>query len=208
MASNQRAAQPVSVTLARLAARALAMAVGAAMVFFFFGASAGGTNVETAIVTRVVDGDTFAVVGDAYPRDCGPTGQRRYCDTKIRVRNFDAAELRDAGCDEERALGEHAAAVAREILDGAEVTLVVDGEDRFGRPVADVLVHQSDDRIDFVAAMIARGAGARWRYGEEPQPEWCPRTALRQERQERQDRQDAEGWEIASRVRRWLAAVF
>lgn len=165
------------------------------------------TTFREAAVTRVIDGDTFAVIGEAYPRDCGASGQKRFCDTNVRVRNFDTAELRDYGCPEERQLAVEARAVAAEILAGARVTLIVEGEDRFGRPVADVIVHRGGERVDFVEAMVARGAGARWRYGDEPQPEWCPAGRRVAGEGGFPTWRDVQGW-AAQAMGRWFGSKF
>lgn len=172
--------------------------------------AAFATTTRMAEVTRVIDGDTFAVKGEAFPLDCGPNGRKRFCDTKIRVRNFDAAELRDYDCAEERTQAEAARDAAIDILSGSQVTLLIEEIDRFGRPVADVLVHRDGARIDFVAAMVERGAGARWRYGEEPQPTWCAAAAADPMEQREEDRAVWReiGGDVAAALGRWIGAFF
>ncbi len=150
----------------RRAAAALATAI-LIVLFALFGAApekgrAAPTEGRVALVERIIDGDTFVVAG----------GDR------IRVRNFDTPELRRYDCDAEKALAIAARAAAAELLQDRTVTLDVAYSNRYDRLVADVLVHEGGARIDFVAAMVAGGHGARWAYGEEPQPEWCaPPTA-------------------------------
>ena len=117
-----------------------------------------GRDRRLARVERVIDGDTFAI----------ETGER------IRIRNFDTAELRRYDCAEERALAVSARDYARRLLSGALVRLEITGSDRYGRLVADVsLRNEGGATIDFVTAMVEGGHGARWAYGEEPQPDWC-----------------------------------
>lgn len=112
-------------------------------------------TVRDATVVRVIDGDTFEVAGGA----------------KVRVRNFDTPELRSYECPEEKRMAQAARDAARRMLQGERVRLAVDGEDRYRRLVADVTLKRSGH--DFVADMIAEGHGARWDYGNEPQPDWC-----------------------------------
>ncbi|MEO1329755.1 MAG: thermonuclease family protein [Pseudomonadota bacterium] len=114
-------------------------------------------RIETTEVTRVIDGDTFVVAGDV----------------RVRVRNFDTPELRRYECRSERTAAVAARDAARRLLQGQRVTLRVTGEDRYRRQVADVSVHRGARQSDFVAEMVAQGHGARWDYGNEPQPEWC-----------------------------------
>lgn len=112
---------------------------------------------RNASVLRVIDGDTFVIAGG----------------TRVRVRNFDAPELRRYECLEERAMARRARQVARTLLLNRVVTLRVADRDRYRRLVADVEIHRGRARVDFVAEMTAAGVGARWRYGEEAQPSWC-----------------------------------
>lgn len=111
-----------------------------------------------AEVTRVIDGDTFEIEGG----------------DKIRIRNFDTAELRHYDCPEEREMAVVARDVARAWLEGRRVQLFVDGEDRYGRLVADVIVYGDEEMYNFADRMAAAGVGAHWDYGKEPQPDWCP----------------------------------
>lgn len=114
---------------------------------------------RTAQVKRVVDGDTFVIAG----------GER------IRVRNFDTPELRQYDCPEEKIAAQGARRAARALLARKTVRLSVSGRDRYGRTVADVSLLGPRGSKDFVDVMVASGHGARWRYGEEPQPTWCPK---------------------------------
>lgn len=123
---------------------------------------ASQTERRVALVERVIDGDTFVLVG----------GER------VRVRNFDTPELRRYACAEERARAVAARAAAIDLLTDRRVTVFVAYRDRFDRLVGDVALHDGVARRDFVAAMIDAGHGARWDYGNEPQPEWCSVDAL------------------------------
>ena len=113
---------------------------------------------RTAKVTRVIDGDTFVIA----------SGER------VRVRNFDTPELRRYDCPAEKIAAQGARRAARMLLHRKTVRLSITGKDRYGRMVADVEVLRQKGSQDFVDAMVSTGHGARWRYGEEPQPNWCP----------------------------------
>lgn len=118
---------------------------------------------RSAVVERVIDGDTFVIAGGA----------------RVRVKDFDTAELRHWECQAERALARAARDRARELLQGARVRLRVDGEDRYRRLVADVFLESGPGRGEtFVEAMTGSGHGARWNYGHEPQPDWCGPDAV------------------------------
>lgn len=149
----------------------------AALVMAGLGLRQGGADIGTgdgtgylgasriAAVERVIDGDTFVIAGGA----------------RIRIRNFDTAELRHWECQAERRLARAARDQARTLLQGARVALTIHGEDRYRRLVADVTLASGPARgRDIVDAMTDAGHGARWRYGREPQPDWCgeaqPRT--------------------------------
>ncbi len=138
----------------RAAVLACALATGAMSA----GVGGAAASEKTVAVVRVIDGDTFVVSG----------GER------IRVRNFDTPELRRYDCLEEKQAAQAARRAARRLLSGRRVTLSIAGRDRYRRTVADVAVHQGPRAADFVALMTARGHGKRWRYGREPQPDWCP----------------------------------
>ncbi len=123
-----------------------------------FGLATAFESTREAVVARVIDGDTFVLESGEH----------------IRIRNFDTAELRSYECREERQSAVIARDVATDWLDGRRVTLYVDGEDRYGRVVADVIVHGRDGPYNFADRMTAEGYGAHWDYGYEPQPDWCP----------------------------------
>ena len=113
---------------------------------------------RTAKVTRVIDGDTFVIA----------TGER------VRVRNFDTPELRSYDCPAEKVAAQGARRAARALLTRKTVRLSITGKDRYGRVVADVAMLRPNGAQDFVDAMVSTGHGARWNYGKEPQPTWCP----------------------------------
>lgn len=125
--------------------------------------SAAPAAVQVAHVNRVIDGDTFVLVD----------GER------IRVRNFDTPELRRHSCPAEKEMAIAARQAASDLLLDRPVTLWLTYRDRYGRWVADVVLERKGRRIDFVEAMISLGHGARWAYGEEPQPDWCARPYRR-----------------------------
>lgn len=115
--------------------------------------------VRTADVIRVIDGDTFVISGGA----------------RVRVRDFDTPERRRYDCREEKQLAEAATKAAQRILAHRKVRLTVTDRDRYGRIVADVAVLRPNKApVDFADAMVSRGVGAHWAYGNEPQPTWCP----------------------------------
>ncbi|MCI4665100.1 MAG: thermonuclease family protein [Neomegalonema sp.] len=122
------------------------------------GPSAAPTEQRVTRVARIIDGDTFVVAG----------GDR------IRVRNFDTPELRRYGCAEEKKRAIAARKAAADILADRKVRLTLAYRDRYERWVADVVVESAPYSVDFVDAMIVRGHGARWNYGKEPKPRWCP----------------------------------
>lgn len=108
---------------------------------------------ETGMVRYVTDGDTFRLV----------SGER------IRIAGIDAPEThRDqAQCAAEIALGNAAAARARALLDGRQVSFVRVGRS-YNRTVARVMLDGRDVAQLFVAAGIARA----WPRGR-PKPDWC-----------------------------------
>lgn len=140
---------------------ATALAVVSAVGVAWLTDAVGQGAQRVAAVTYVIDGDTFEIAGGA----------------RVRVRNFDTPELRDYDCAEERRLARAARDAARRTLSRKRVTLTVAGEDRYGRLVADVTVHEGAKAYDFAERMMAQGHGARWRFGFEPQPEWCAQSA-------------------------------
>lgn len=88
---------------------------------------------------------------------------------RIRVNNLDAPEIGErAECDIERALGERATAVARELLEGgARVTIYPERRrDRYGRVLARVDVNGAD----LAQTLINRGLARPWRGRSS---DWC-----------------------------------
>lgn len=98
---------------------------------------------------RVIDGDTIVVSGE-----------------HVRVKGLDAPEIRHAACPAEKAAGEASKAFVVKIVRDAEIALVRDRKDRYGRTVADVSVNGSD----LADAVIAAGYGVRW-TGQKH--DWC-----------------------------------
>lgn len=145
-----------------------------------FGLATAYEASREAVVARVIDGDTFVLKSGEH----------------IRIRNFDTAELRQYECREEREIAVIARDVARDWLDGRRVTLYIDGEDRYGRVVADVIVHGPDGPYNFADRMAAEGYGAHWDYGHEPQPDWCPLSTA--------DTPDREPRGVLRRMADWL----
>lgn len=113
-------------------------------------------RVIAAKVVRVIDGDTF-VLAD---------GRR------VRVKDFDAPELRRARCPAERAAAIEAQRAAAALLVDEPVRLEIDGRDRYRRLVASVRLG-ADASADFRSEMVSRGHGAFWAYGRERKPQWC-----------------------------------
>lgn len=147
--------------------RAAILAVVAVLGLGGLGAAYDGSR--EAYVSRVIDGDTFEIESGDH----------------IRIRNFDTAELRSYECAEEKAKAMEARDVARDWLDGRRVTLIVDGQDRYGRIVADVIVHGPEGTYNFADRMADEGYGAHWDYGREPQPDWCPAQVVEERKPSR-----------------------
>lgn len=82
-------------------------------------------------VTYVYDGDTVAM-------DCG-TGE-----LTARIEGLNAPETRDAQCDSERALGKQATARLRALIKGAEVRILRDGYDKYGRDLIRLWVNDQE----------------------------------------------------------------
>ena len=126
------------------------------------GVAAGGEVLSgpySAVVERVVDGDTLAVrVRIWVGQDVG---------VLVRLRGIDAPELRGRCDSETRRAGEAAMALGRLV---AEVTVrlsQVEGDKYFGRVVADVTTASGEDVADMLLADgFARaydgGARAQW----------------------------------------------
>lgn len=116
-------------------------------------AIAAPARTETGRVAWVTDGDTFRLT----------TGER------IRIAGIDAPETHadQARCRRELALGEAAAAVARELLDGQPVALT-----RVGRSYRRTVARVRIGGRDLATLLVARGA-ARWWGPRQAKPDWC-----------------------------------
>jgi endonuclease YncB( thermonuclease family) len=119
---------------------------------------------------RVVDGDTFKARVQIW------FGQE--ITTSVRVRGFDAPEIKGK-CAEESKAAQEATKMLREILASGPVTLHNIGPDKyFGRVVASVHVKLSDGReTDVAQMMIAAGLGRPYNGGT--RGGWCEKVAGR-----------------------------
>lgn len=116
---------------------------------------AGAQSLPTAwVVERAVDGDTLRIFGVGA----------------VRIRDFDAPEIDNAACSQERSAGRAAKRFAQQLTRNQVVRLRPHGTDRYNRLIADVIL--ADGR-DFRDAMIRAGHGRLWRYGHERKPNWC-----------------------------------
>ena len=102
-------------------------------------------------VTCVVDGDTIWLEGE-----------------KFRLQGFDTPETTTNFCggERERRLGDKATARLIQLLDGGEFTFRRNGEDRYGRTLADFYV----DGLEVGDTLISEGLARRWPDGPEF---WC-----------------------------------
>ena len=102
-------------------------------------------------VTCVVDGDTLWLRGE-----------------KFRLQGFDTPETTTNLCggERERRLGDKATARLIQLLNGGEVTFRRNGEDRYGRTLADFYV----DGLEVGDTLISEGLARRWPDGPEF---WC-----------------------------------
>lgn len=82
-------------------------------------------------ITYVYDGDTVAM-------DCG-SGQ-----VTARIQGLNAPETRDAQCDRERALGQQATTRLRALIKGAEIRILRDGYDKYGRELIRLWVNGAE----------------------------------------------------------------
>ncbi len=105
----------------------------------------------TAVVTRVIDGDTF-VAQIELPLDVTLRNQH------IRIRGVDAPEL-DADDPAERARAEAATQWLRRKLKWQRVRLAVHGRDSFGRVLADVQL----DGTDIAQELVKEELATPWR---------------------------------------------
>ncbi len=121
-------------------------------------------------IVRVVDGDTFKARVQVW------FGQE--ITTSVRVRGFDAPEIKGK-CAEESKAAQEATHMLREILASGPVTLHNIGPDKyFGRVVASVHVKLSDGReTDVAQMMIATGMGRPYNGGT--RGGWCEKVAGR-----------------------------
>lgn len=107
-------------------------------------------------VTRVIEGDTFVLVG----------GER------IRIAGIDAAETqpKQAKCRAEIVTGMLATADARRLIEGRTVTLV-----RIGRSYNRTVARVSPGDRDVASALVDIGA-ARWSPRGARKPSWCKKA--------------------------------
>jgi len=119
-------------------------------------------------IVRVVDGDTFKARVQVW------FGQE--ITTSVRVRGFDAPEIKDK-CAEESKAAQEATSMLREILASGPVTLHNIGPDKyFGRVVASVHVKLKDGvDTDVAQMMIAAGMGRPYNGGT--RGGWCEKVA-------------------------------
>ncbi|MEN9707784.1 MAG: hypothetical protein RIQ68_192 [Pseudomonadota bacterium] len=121
-------------------------------------------------IVRIVDGDTFKARVPVW------FGQK--ITTSVRIRGFDAPEIKGK-CAEESKAAQEATHMLREILASGPVTLHNIGPDKyFGRVVANVHVKLSDGReTDVAQMMIAAGMGRPYNGGT--RGGWCEKVAGR-----------------------------
>jgi micrococcal nuclease len=105
--------------------------------------------------TCVVDGDTFWLNGE-----------------KVRIADINAPETHQAGCPEERALGQKAARRLTQLLNAGSFTLEIEGRasDHYGRSLRVV----RRDRSSLGEALIAEGLAEPWRG---KRSDWCTMLA-------------------------------
>jgi endonuclease YncB( thermonuclease family) len=127
--------------------------LGLALVVAVFLAAGNVSHEERSTVERVVDADTFVIIG----------GDR------VRVLGIDACEARDPG-------GSAASAVARDLLTGQMVTLHAQpgapDRDRFGRLLRYV---QLPDGRDLGEVLVPRRDVGIYRDGGDASPEYVAR---------------------------------
>ncbi len=98
---------------------------------------------------RVIDGDTIELAGE-----------------RIRILDIDTPETFRSQCDAEQQLGELAAARLAALLQGREIRLERQGEDRYGRTLAHVYV----DERSVGEILIAEGYAVRY---DRRRHDWC-----------------------------------
>lgn len=121
-------------------------------------------------IVRVVDGDTFKARVQVW------FGQE--ITTSVRVRGFDAPEIKGK-CAKESKAAQEATNMLRDILSSGPVTLRTIGPDKyFGRVVASVHVKLGDGiETDVAQMMIAAGMGRPYNGGT--RGGWCEKVAGR-----------------------------
>ncbi len=119
-------------------------------------------------IVRVLDGDTFRARVQVW------FGQE--ITTSVRIRGFDAPEIKGK-CAEESKAAQEATDMLRDILSGGPVTLHNIGPDKyFGRVVASVQVKLKDGvETDVAQMMIAAGMGRPYNGGT--RGGWCEKVA-------------------------------
>lgn len=105
-------------------------------------------------VARVIDGDTFVLVG----------GER------VRIAGIDAAETqpKQAKCRAEIVTGKQQAAEARRLIEGRSVGLA-----RVGRSYSRTVARVSVDGRDLASELVRISAAQWWPRGMR-KPSWCP----------------------------------
>jgi endonuclease YncB( thermonuclease family) len=110
-------------------------------------------------VLNVIDGDTINLV-------C-----RGHGEVRARLLGYDAPEIFDPGCAEERRLGRAAAQRLREAINGAGVVdMRFEGADRYGR----YLVRLDVDGVDIAETLLAEGFARRYAGGR--RANWCAQS--------------------------------
>ncbi|MFB2593538.1 thermonuclease family protein [Paracoccus sp. p4-l81] len=105
-------------------------------------------------LTHVHDGDTIAM-------DCGQ-GQ-----LTARIDGLNAPETRDAQCEAERAAGQRATARLRALVNGADLKIVRQGTEKYGRDLIRLWI----DGQDAAAILIREGLAEPYFGGR--RRDWC-----------------------------------
>jgi endonuclease YncB( thermonuclease family) len=134
--------------------------------------AAPSTAIYAAEVVRVIDGDTFVArvrtSPDMRPDVWSGIWSTRAIETKVRLRDIDAAELH-ARCGKELRLALAARAALQRLLAAGRVTLSHVGRDKYpGRIDANVA---TPDTADVSAAMLNGGFARRYDGGR--RGSWC-----------------------------------
>ena len=121
--------------------------------------------VYSAVVDRVIDGDTIVVSVDLWPG--------LIAHYQVRVRGIDAPEVHRVRCPEEKTWGYEAREVVERLYDvGSEVRLENVELDSFGRAVADVSRYRSDRWLDIKQELLDRDLAVIW-TPDMPEIDWC-----------------------------------